>query len=58
MFFWKSHLDASKERPLLVVAGYLSTRPKWKTFNRLWKQALTHDGRTYMFRPTSFEGAI
>jgi hypothetical protein len=58
MFFWKAHFDGSgkKESPLLIVAGYLSTRPKWKAFRRAWNEALTNpDGSIEIFHATDFE---
>ena len=56
MFFWKAHFDASgKHSDLLVVAGYLATRHKWKAFNQAWKKPLTRNGHTDIFHATDFE---
>jgi hypothetical protein len=59
MFFWKAHYDASGgsgNDPLLVVAGYVADRYKWKAFRQAWMPLLTNpDGSVSIFHATDFE---
>jgi hypothetical protein len=56
MLYWKAFFDRSgKDTHMLVAAGYLSNRQKWKRFNKAWKELLTTDGRLDIFHATDFE---
>ena len=59
MFFWKAYYDASYGEPLLVVAGYVATRHKWKVLRQAWTPILTNpDGSVSIFHATDFESGL
>lgn len=59
MFFYKAHYDASGGDPLLVVAGYVADRLKWKAFRKAWTPLLTNpDGSVSIFHATDFESGL
>ena len=45
-------------QPYVVVAGFLSTEPKWVAFDLAWKAALQRNGLPDVFHMTDFEATI